>query len=473
MTFWTPDSFLRITGGQWLHSPQTVSDQTPLTGLNTDTRSVQPGQVFCALRGERFDAHDFLDQAAACGAAMLIVDRPEKVNAASRPNTWVLGVPDTRKALAQLAGAYRATFRGKVIGITGSVGKTTTKRLIHAALSKQRRGTASPKSFNNDIGVPLTLLAAKPNDDYTLVEIGTNAPGEIAMLSAIAQPDIAVITAIAPAHVGGLGGVDAILKEKTSMLQYLKPGGVAVLNGDTPGLRESGNPTTTVLYGKADDLAIHLSNYRATETGSQFTVDDQSYTLPLLGEHNAANALAAIAVGRLLGLTDAAIAEGLAHAQTPPMRLERLTLGEGDHAIQLINDAYNANPASMASAISVLCEQPASGRRVAVLGAMAELGSASEHFHAELGERVAASSVDLAIFVGQATQPAVDAMARHGRADVALHLPEFNESTLIQLADKIKPGDTVLIKASRSAALERLVPALEARFTPLRDITPS
>ncbi|MEX0741901.1 MAG: Mur ligase family protein, partial [Phycisphaeraceae bacterium] len=220
MSFWTPRSLRDITSGRYLPSPATSPSHRDLQGLSTDTRSLTPGQVFLALRGDNFDGHAFLEAAAEAGAGLLIIDRPETA-AALADRCDVLVVNDTLKALTQLATAYRRGLTGRVIAVTGSAGKTTTKHLIQTILSRYHRGSTSPRSFNNHIGVPLTLLQAQRGDAYTVVEVGTNAPGEIAALAKIVQPDVAVITHVGAAHLEGLGSLDAILREKASLLNHL------------------------------------------------------------------------------------------------------------------------------------------------------------------------------------------------------------------------------------------------------------
>jgi len=460
MTFWSFDNLQRVTHGRWLREHGGAPPS--ITGLSTDTRTLGAGEIYCALRGANFDGHSFLRQAADAGAPLLLIDRPESLDALDDgAAAAVLAVDDTRRALAQLAGAYRQTFAGRVIGVTGSVGKTSTKHLIDDVLRAHRSGTVSPKSFNNEIGVPLTLLAAGPADDYTVVEIGTNAPGEIAALSAIAQPDVAVVTHVGPAHLAGLGDEAAILQEKASITRHLRPGGTAVLNGDIDGLRGACRAAHVVTFGRGDDCDLRLTAYAWRDGQACFQINgDAAFNLPLLGEHSALNALAAVAVGRCMGLTDAQIAEGLRGARNPAMRLDIERLGSPEAPWTLINDAYNANPISMRAALDVLHTQPAHGRRVAILGDRGELGAAAREHPRRLGRAVVDSGIELAVFIGPLALHAAEVVQRDGDAQKVLAYGQWSDDLPEQIAAQLRPGDTLLIKASRSMALERLIPAI-------------
>ncbi|MEX2672470.1 MAG: UDP-N-acetylmuramoyl-tripeptide--D-alanyl-D-alanine ligase [Phycisphaeraceae bacterium] len=471
MSFWTPRSLRDVTSGRYLPSPDTSPSHRDLQGLSTDTRSLIPGQVFLALRGDNFDGHDFLEAAAEAGAGLLMIDRPEAA-AALADRCDVLVVNDTLKALTQMATAYRRGLTGRVIAITGSAGKTTTKHLIQTILSRHHRGSASPRSFNNHIGVPLTLLQAQRGDAYTVVEVGTNAPGEIAALAKIVQPDVAVITHVGAAHLEGLGSLDAILREKASLLNHLQPDGLAIVNGDIAGLHPYRKIVrATLSFGTAPGCDLRLTDYQPDATACTFEVNDRTrYRLPMLGRHNAMNALAAIAVARHMQLSEAQIAEALAEAPPADMRLEVRTVGRGDRAITLINDAYNANPDSVAAALGVLADYPATGRRVAVLGDMLELGDEAAARHRQVGEQVLAAKLDLAVFAGPLMMFAAEAVNRTLPSDRVLALPDWGEpGTLEKVAALLQPGDTVLLKGSRGMRMERLIQTLEHRLSSDRE----
>ena len=375
-----------------------VPARLQIAAVCTDTRNMAARSLFIALRGDRFDAHDFLHQAHARGAAAALVDHLPANPPAGLP---LLQVPDTRAALGLLARRVRQLFRGKVIAVAGSNGKTGTKHLIHSALRETLRGSMSPKSFNNDIGVPLAIFPADPADDYLVLELGTNHPGEIRNLTQIAQPDIAIITNCSAEHLQGLGDLDGVRRENASLIDALQPDGTLIINGDDPALLQAVSAfhgdCLTFGFSKTNDL--WASNPTCSWNGTHFTIQpgDIEAFVPLLGNHVAANALAAVAVARRLGLSDSQIVQNLAKSTGPEMRLEPI---EAD-GVRILNDAYNANPASMMAAIQTLASLPARGRRIAVLGDMRKLGDASAESHRQIGRFLADKfRPDLLICVG-------------------------------------------------------------------------
>ncbi|MHC4992330.1 MAG: UDP-N-acetylmuramoyl-tripeptide--D-alanyl-D-alanine ligase, partial [Planctomycetota bacterium] len=350
MSFFDAETLRSVTAGRWLQRP---ADGVEFDGVGIDTREVLRGRIFFAIRGERHDGHDFLPKAVEQGALLLVVGRapdplpPEPVG--------VLLVDDPRRALGRVAKAYRRTLGGtRVVAITGSVGKTTTKNLIDAVLGSTLRGRTAPRSYNNDIGVPLTVLGAQPTDQYLLAEIGTSGPGEIGRLGQICEPEVAVLTMAGRGHLEGLGSVDAVAREKLSLAACLRPGGLAVVNADSPPLRGALKTTrNVVLYGEAPDANLRLTDRGAEGDHWWFEINHRHrYPLMLPGRHNAVNAVAAVAVGRRFGLDDETIAEGLRSAEAPPMRLSRPSSGR----CLIFNDAYNANPESMDAALDTFLE---------------------------------------------------------------------------------------------------------------------
>lgn len=450
--------------GRWLRSPTTAG----FTGVGTDTRAGLAGCLFIALRGERHDGHDHVVAAVEAGAAAAMVDRDGDL-AALPPGFGVLRVDDTLAGLQRLAAAHRLRLRAVVVGITGSAGKTTTRRLLDAILSRRLRGVQSPKSFNNHIGVPLTLLSADASHAYVLAEIGMSAPGEIAALARIAEPTIGIVTSVGRAHLAGLGSVAAIAREKAALLEHLRSDGAAFACADAPSLRPFLRDLRDVTtFGEAADADIRLTARRVVPGGQEIEVDGSFRAiLALPGRHNAVNALAATAVARRMGLDDAAIVEGLASAAASDMRFEpRMVAGrDGAAPVMLVNDAYNANPDSVAAAIATFLEIAAGAtRRVVVLGDMLELGSEGPALHAEVGQRVVdatrLASIDVAAFVGP--------LSAHA-AEVASSQPGIQVVTQTQLdpdaiAALVRPGDAVLVKASRGMALERAAEAIAHRF---------
>jgi UDP-N-acetylmuramoyl-tripeptide--D-alanyl-D-alanine ligase len=483
MSFWELDNVKAATGGSWLARPAANERVTP-TGLSLDTRTLQNGQAFLALKGERTDGHEYLAGAAKAGASLLIVDREDAIKpllATLHRSTSVLLVADTGKALLQLAGAYRKTLEStRVIAVGGSNGKTTTTRLIESVLSSVLRGTASKKSFNNAVGVPLTILAAKRTDQFLICEVGTNAPGEIAVLSAVLQPDIAVITSIGREHLEGLGSIEGVVAEEARLLDDLRAGGVAIITADSPELtrRVLGGPSETgkqstrsiIRFGVSPEAELRISNVEVSAAGTHFAINERAmYSVPLLGAHNACNAAAAIAVAKRMGLSDEAIRAALATARGAEMRLQPIQ----KNGVQFLNDAYNANPESMLAAFDVFTScttGPGRGRRVLVLGEMLELGDATVASHREIGEAaVTRATADLIIFVGEHAKHAAEAAgqkaggatidADHGKGERAtiVHIAATTDAAMREIASLLRAGDFVLLKGSRRVALERVI----------------
>lgn len=457
MNFWTVDNLRSTLGGTWLSRCPAEA----VIGLSTDTRTLKSGQAFLALKGDSFDGHTMLAKAAAAGAPLAIVDSAEK--AGPLPDgIGVLKVQDTRRALLRLAGAYRKTLeRTRVIAVCGSNGKTTTVRLLSAVLSRTMRGTASQKSFNNDIGVPLTILAAMPSDQYLICEIGTNAPGEISTLAEVVQPDLAVITSIGREHLERLGSLRGVAREEATVLEFAKPAGAGFVSADSPELKEvisllARRPQALLSFGFADHADVRVASVKQSLSGVRFTLNDKAeFSLPILGRHNAANAAAAIAVARRLGLADADIAAGLAGVKGESMRLEVSKVG----GVCIINDAYNANPDSMQASLETFFEVGAEAkRRFVVLGDMLEMGEHSGPAHAELVGSLRDRNVHGAILVGRAMREAASSLK--ATAIKVTLLDDLNERHAGEVASMLKPGDAVLLKGSRRMRLERLLPAM-------------
>ena len=418
--------------------------------VGTDTRRVEAGDLFVALRGERFDAHDFLHAAGHAAAAIV-----EREPADAPPGLPLIVVPDARRALGDLARHHRRSLTNTtVIAVAGSNGKTGTKRLIHTALSGTLHGTASPASFNNDVGVPLSLLPVDSADDYVVIECGTNAPGEVAYLSGVCGPDVAVVTSIGEEHLEGLGDLDGVRRENAAITTGMNANGVLFLNGDDAGLRDACRDFTgeIITFGFDAENDLPVSGVACDAGGTRFTLGGHDWRVPLLGRHNATNAAAAIAVARHLGVADDAIAEGLATAEPPPMRMQVRKAG----GVTIVNDAYNANPASMRAALGtlrdLLPEAAAStdGRRVAVLGDMLELGDRSEHYHREVGGHL--EDLGLLARVGPLAagiDAACETLTYPDAAAAADDLPRH-----------LRPGDVVLLKASRGVRLEVVADAI-------------
>lgn len=459
MNFFDAENIRNVCRGEWIVPPKLAFT---VTGVGTDTRSDLTNKLFIALRGAKHDAHDHLNDAIAQGATLLMMDKPLAASQLSS-SVPILKVPDTRAALRDLAAAYRATLKNtKVIAVTGSCGKTTTKELIHYALASTLRGTRAPKSFNNDIGVPLTILAASPNDNYLVVEIGMNAPGEIASLAEIAQPDVAVITTIGPAHLGGLGSIEAIAEEKRTLLDHLRPGGIAVLNTDHEFADSHRRKhTNAILFGESPDAKFQLTDYGRDDSQNLWWFDVNNkyrYRIGLPGRHNAVNALAAIAVAERLGLNHSDIAAGLAVASLPDMRMTRHDVD----GIVLYNDAHNANPQSMYASINAFLDVAAeASRRILVLGDMFELGPAADELHRTFAQQLLshdhAQEVDHVIFVGDLMQTAANLLRdRWTHGSIESH-PSLDTNVIKHIWESLHEGDAVLLKASRGMSFERIL----------------
>ncbi|MEM7626598.1 MAG: UDP-N-acetylmuramoyl-tripeptide--D-alanyl-D-alanine ligase [Planctomycetota bacterium] len=422
--FWRFDNLERVTGGAWLIEPDDYTAQA--AGLTHDTRTLTPGQVYLAVKGENHDGHRFVGNALEAGAALAIVSD----EAAIGPGP-VLHVDDTVAALQELASAYRdelAKSGCKVIAVCGSNGKTTTRHLIHHVLTRcGLTGTQSPKSFNNHLGVPLTLLAASPDHDFVACEIGTNHPGEIAALGDLAWPDAAVITSIGREHLEHFKDLDGVAKEEAAILPFVRPHGYVTLPAEAAQL--------IAPYYDVQEGVVMLPVRHSLDVPEDF---------PWLGEHNRANAALVIALARWLELDPTTVHDALRCAPTAPGRLHRREFGQG---VAVIDDTYNANPDSMAAALAVLSELPGR-RRVAVLGEMMELGATSEPEHRALAESAERAADDV-VLIGE-----------------PFGAEAWDAATPQRVVDRLRPGDTVLLKASRGVALERIIPAIEERFGP-------
>jgi UDP-N-acetylmuramoyl-tripeptide--D-alanyl-D-alanine ligase len=477
MSFWTPEGIKTIVGGTWLARGRAAPADA--AGLSIDSRSVRPGQVFAALRGERTDGHAYLGQAAGAGAWLALVDAPERIGRealeACAGKTSVLAVASVGDAMLRLASAYRRTLDGtKVVSVSGSNGKTTTSRLLQSVLSASLRGTSSPKSFNNSIGVPLTVLAARRGDQFLVCEVGTNHPGELAPLASIVRPDVAVITSVGREHLEGFGGIDGVIHEESSILAGLEAGGIVVVNADSPellasvrGFASRARAAQIVGFGFSAAADIRITSVESSAEGVRFGLKDRtSYRMRLLGRHNALNAAAAIAVARRLGVPNDAIEGSLATATGPDMRLQPSTVGD----VFFVNDAYNANPESVLAALAVFAELPADRRRVVVLGDMLELGEGAPDMHREIGRAVATPSasgrVDLALLAGPLMGYAAEAASRAMPAERIVPIDIKSGDWPAQAAAYLRPGDLVLLKGSRGIGVDRVLVAYAAMLPP-------
>ncbi|MDQ3697134.1 MAG: UDP-N-acetylmuramoyl-tripeptide--D-alanyl-D-alanine ligase, partial [Gemmatimonadota bacterium] len=421
----------------------------PLRGVSTDTRAIQRGDLFVALRGERFDAHDFLADAVARGAGALVVSAPDRAAGLGVP---VFGVDDTLRALGDLARHRRRAWGKPVVAIAGSNGKTTTKELTRAALGSILDVHATTGNLNNLVGVPLTLLALPDEADIAIVELGTNVPGEIARLRDLAGPQLAVVTSIGEEHLEGLGSLDQILTEETSVYDGVD---IAVAPGAHPEAvaRARATARRTVVAGlEGGDISTTAWGVREDGLG-WLEVAGVTVRPPLRGAHNVRNAVLALAVARECGVSIADAARGIAEMAVPAMRMAWETLGRAT----LINDAYNANPPSMRAALDLLATLDRGRQRVAVLGTMREMGAHAPRLHAELARYALAAAVDVIAGVGEMA----DALRAEGVDDARVVTAADVDELWTLLEARLASDAVILLKASRGVRLERIVPRLE------------
>ncbi len=456
MILFTVEDLRKATGAELL-SGDPARD---LHGVSTDTRSLSEASLFVALSGPNFDGNQFADAALERGAGALLLsgsaEDHESVLRDLPAGVALLCHNDPRRALADLGAWHRSRLDIPVIGVTGSCGKTTTKNIVRDLLDRLFPVVASPSSFNNDIGVPLTLLNVPLGHHYVVCEVGTSSPGEIERLARICDPDVAVITSIGRAHLEGLGSIEGVACEKAQLMVHLRAGGLGVVPADAPTLEpflRSIPRDRLVSFGLDPASDVRVTGITSTGDGTLFSINDRgAYRVGLIGSHNALNAACAVVVGRRFGLRDSEIAEGLATAAAPAMRLEMRKVG----AVTIINDAYNANPDSMRAAIRTLAGITG-GRRVAVLGDMLELGSSCEAEHQALGESIDREPIaEIVIGVG----------AHAGSITTGLthRFPRSDDAAIAEIVALVEPGDIVLLKGSRGVALERVASALVDRF---------
>lgn len=424
-------------------------------GAGTDSRSIHPGNVFIALNGDRFDGHRFLNDVCQAGAGAVVVETGRAPTVAGE--FGVIEVADTKIALGRFAAAHRAEFEIPVIAVAGSNGKTTTKDLIGALAAADGLALWSEASFNNDIGVPLTLLKLTSEHKVLVQELGTNHPGELKPLIEMTRPLHGVITSIGREHLEHFGDIDGVLAEEGTLAEMLPPDGILFLNGDDAHADDLArrSKAKVVRIGSGSDHDWQISNVQLRGDGTRFNVDGpnerfEELHIRLLGRHQVTNAVLALAVGTELGLSGTLGRRTLA-ACTPPKW--RLQLWE-ENGVRVLDDCYNANADSMTVAIDTLAGMPCSGRRIAVLGDMGELGQHAESAHREIGRLLAARGVDMLLAVGSMAYLYAGDAREAGMRVVS----EFDalDDVAVTLQRALRPGDLVLIKASRSAGLEKI-----------------
>ena len=452
MSVWGADAFAETAGGRWLAAP---ADDAALDfcGASIDTRSLERGQIFFAFKGEQVDGHRYVKQAADAGASVCIV-----TDASSVPADMVcpvLVVAHALDAMTRLADAWRERISARVIAITGSNGKTTSCRLMHSICSVAGRSFVSPKSFNNAIGVPLTVLNTAEDCDFLVAEVGMSTPGEIEARTRLLRPDVSVITSLGRAHLEALGSVANIAREKSKLISCAPQSAVGVMSSGIAELEVAVDGTNHRIVRLAETFELQ----DVTTVGNRFSVDGAEFMVPLPGIHNAVNAALCVLAARVLGIDDVLTRRGLAQAVPPSMRFERVQIDTGSEPIVVINDAYNANPDSMRAALSTFDLFPASGRKVAILGEMLEMGEASESEHVELVEHVLGmDTLDRIILVGASFPCSGEEVER------VVRVADSSNEGMQTAAQQLLPGDLVLMKGSRGVQLERVIEAVKEQY---------
>jgi len=420
------------------------------TGVSTDTRALQDGELFVALQGERFDAHNFLGDARLAGVGGAVVRR----GTPAWPGFDAFEVDDTLDALGRLARYRRDRFEGPVIAITGSTGKTSTKELVAAALSPTYLVHKSASNLNNLVGVPLTVLAAPVDATAWVVECGASLPGELARIRAIVRPTIAVVTTVGPAHLEGFGGLDAVMEEKTSLLE----GADTAIVGTEPAAlpaRARARATRLVIAGAGDGADWVAEGVTLLEDARpRFRVRGLEVTLGLRGRHMVNNALLALAVADVAGVPPTEAARALENAAIPGARSEVVEI-EG---VTVVNDCYNANPQSLRAAVDLLDALRGGRRAIAVVGTMRELGPDAERLHREAAEVVLAAKPDLIVAIGEFEKAFASVDRKKSKIEVIGGATP--EAVAPALQQRLRAGDVVLLKASRGVQLEKLLPIL-------------
>jgi UDP-N-acetylmuramoyl-tripeptide--D-alanyl-D-alanine ligase len=429
----------------------------------TDSRQITAGDLYIALRGERFDGHDFIADAAAKGAVAAVVEE----NAIEKNNSALpqLCVADTRAALGLVARMNRRAFAGPVIGITGSAGKTTCKEMLAAILAQSGAVLATAGNLNNEIGVPLTLLKIAPQHRFAVVEMGAARAGDIAYLCRFAEPDVGIVTTAMPVHLEGFGDIDTVANTKGELFAGLRADGVAIINADSEYAsrwKKLADARRVVTFGLNADAMVSARAIRRTSEGLQFQLINEDrqidIELPLLGAHNVRNALAAAAAALVLGISLEAIRAALMTLRPVPGRLQTRRGAQGNI---VIDDSYNANPEAAKAAIDVLAEY--AGRRRLMLGNMGELGPEAAEFHREVARYAAASAIEECWFVGPHAQLQVDEFARFDKnvSEENKRARYFVDNAGMIAANLQQPNvDAILVKGSRSAGMETIVAAL-------------
>ncbi|MEK3731130.1 MULTISPECIES: UDP-N-acetylmuramoyl-tripeptide--D-alanyl-D-alanine ligase [Paenibacillus] len=440
-----------------------LDENTMIHGVGTDSRTIQSGQLFVPIVGEKFDGHQFVRQVLDQGAGAALWQRDH----GPAPEGPVIVVEDSLAALQALAKAYLRQSGAKVVGITGSNGKTTVKDMVSALLETRYKVHKTKGNYNNHIGLPLTVLAMEEGTEIIVLEMGMSGRHEIELLSGLANPDIAVITNIGEAHLLQLGSREEIARAKLEIISGMKPGGLLIYHGDEPLISRVLEEASTIkpeglqtfTFGTGSDNDSYPTGLMFHGKGIVFTSSrsaGEAFSLPLLGQHNVVNALAAMAVASELGVSEEEIREGFEGLKLTGMRIECI---ETRHGVTVLNDAYNSSPTAVKAAVDVLGNMKGYRRRIAVLGDMLELGPKEAEFHAEIGHYLSPDKVDIVFTYGPLSRHTAEA-ARQYYPENSVFAYTDKEALIASLIEQITSKDVVLVKASRGMRLEQVVEAL-------------
>ena len=458
----TVEEVLRATGGKLLQGKGDSSFQ----GISTDSRTVAEGELFIALKGLRFDGHHYALEALRKKAGGVLIER-EKVGDI-RWNGYrsraVIAVDDTLTALGDMARNWRRKYNIPLVALTGSNGKTTTKEMTAACLETTFPVLKTKGNLNNLIGVPLTLLTLTEKERVVVLEMGMNVPGEISRLTEIAEPDVGLITNIQTVHLEGMGSLERLKEEKGELFRRMRRNGTILVNRDDPRVVDLAGdyPGQKITFGiehPADIMAKEIRLHGAEGTSFTLILEGEAMEvhLRLLGRHFVPNALSAMAVACLFGVEVIRAREALENFQPFSMRMEVIPLKGGE---TLINDAYNANPYSTEVALETLAEAKGTGRAIAVLGDMLELGSLTKEAHEQIGKRVSELSIDFLLAMGEEASVVVESAIRHGLPTEKARIVESHSEAISLLRQMIQNGDWILVKGSRKMAMEEIVEGL-------------
>ncbi len=460
---WTLSEILKATGGELLCGDKTQRFEK----VCIDSRSISPNDLFIAIVGDVHDGHTFANDVVKQGVGGLVVAKEKigelPISEWQARNIACVAVRDTTRALGDLAAFHRARTDVAVVAITGSNGKTTTRQMMVAVVARKFNTLSTTGNYNNQIGVPLTLLRLAPEHRWAVVELGSNSPGEIARLAQICSPDIGVITNVAPAHLEGLGSLDGVMREKEQLLDHLKAKGKAVLNADDRRVSKIAARTKkdVLFFGLSERAAVRATAVNEKASGISFSLDlpQESLTVDLkaAGHFMVVNALAAAAVGHLLGLPVAEIKAGLETFEPAWGRMNILQTASGIH---VIDDTYNANPESMKAAITTLVSLRANNRSIFVAGDMLELGAQAESLHRQVGVRAATANINKLLVTGDYADAVADGAKKAGMKSENIFTGSQGK-ILNALKGSLKPGDWVLVKGSRGAHMDTVVEGLK------------